>query len=100
VLLLAAEVTERRVWLLSSAGWCIVQVAVLAVRARGLRDQTARTQDRSLMISAFVGGISALGVQLANVIWLGVAWPHLAAVAWYLALSFLVFVRLLRPTPG
>jgi hypothetical protein len=100
LLLLAADLSERRVWLLSSGSWCINQGAVLVVRARGLaRDREAQTQERSLVIFAFLGAIIALAMQLANVIWLGVAWPHLAAVAWQLALSFLVFVRLLRPPP-
>jgi hypothetical protein len=100
LLLLAAQLSERRVWLISSGSWSIVQGAVLAVRARGIaRDREAQTQERSLVIFALLGGITALILQLTNLVWLGVAWPHLAAVAWQLALSFLVFVRLLRPSP-
>jgi hypothetical protein len=53
-----------------------------------------------LVIVAFLGSIGALAIQLANVIWLGVAWPHLVAIVWQPALSFLVFVRLLRLTPS
>jgi hypothetical protein len=101
LLLLAAELSERKVWLISSGSWCLAQGAVLVVRARGLaRDRDAQTQERGLVTFAFLGGISALAIQLANLIWLAVAWPHLAAVAWQLALSFLVFVRLLRHPPA
>jgi hypothetical protein len=100
LLLLAAELPERRVWLVSSGIWCINQAAVLVVRVRGLaQDPDARTQERSWVIFAFLGSITALAIQLANLIWLGVAWPHLTAVVWQLVLSFLVFVRLLKPPP-
>lgn len=96
LLLLAAEVSERRVWLLSSGGWCLPQMAVLVVRGRTV-DRDAWAQERGLLMLAFSGGICAVALQLANLIWLGVAWPHLAAVAWHVELSFAVFVRLVRP---
>src|SRR5262245_39180355 len=72
LLLLAAEVAERRLWLISSAGWCIVHTAVLMVRARAAtRDRESAAQERGLMIFAFSGGIAALSLQLANLISLG-----------------------------
>jgi hypothetical protein len=96
LLLLASELPERRVWLISSGTWAMGQVVVLALRSRQVvRDRGARGQDRILLVSAFLGGVAALGVQLVN-LRLTVAWPHLTGVAWHLALSFLVFVRLLQ----
>ena len=38
-----------------------------------------------------------VAAQLVNSVWLGVAWPHLATITWYLAVSFIVFVRLVQP---
>jgi hypothetical protein len=99
LLLLVAELPDRTVWLLSSGSWSIGQFVVLAIRARQFsREPETRIQERGFAMLAFSGGITALAVQLVN-LWLGVAWPHLAAVVWHLALSFLVFVRLLRPPP-
>jgi hypothetical protein len=98
LLLSASQLTDRRVWLLSSGSWAIGQVGILVFRARQLaRDPSAFAQDRGLAITAFCGGVAALGVQLVNSFSWGIAWPHLAAVTWHLALSFLVFVRLLQP---
>jgi hypothetical protein len=97
LLLLASGLAEGRVWRLSSASWVVAQVAVLSHRVRQVvRDRDTRTQGGVLVIAAFLGGVSALVVQAVNV-WLAVAWPHLAAVTWYLLLSFLVFVLLLQP---
>jgi hypothetical protein len=101
LLLLASQLPERRVWLFSSAGWVIQQVAILALRARQVaRDPAVRAQERGFLVFAWLGGVAALAVQLVNLAWLGVAWPHLAAVMWHLALSFLVFVRLLQLGAG
>jgi hypothetical protein len=101
LLLLASQLPERRVWLLSSGSWIITQVPVLAVRTRQVaQDRDARSQERGFVIFVFLSGVTALAVQLVNLLWLGLAWPHLAAVTWHLALSFLVFVRLLQPPPS
>jgi hypothetical protein len=101
LLLLASDLDERNVWLLSSGSWVVGQVLVLGIRIRQVaRDQNALAQERTFVIPAFLGGVAALAVQLANLFWLGVAWPHLAAVTWHVALSFLVFVRLLQPPPS
>jgi hypothetical protein len=99
LLLLASELSDHRVWLVSSGSWVVGQVAVLALRSRqAVRDREARAEDRVLVVSLFLGGVTALAVQVAN-LRLAVAWPHLAGVSWHLAVSFLVFVRLLQPSP-
>ena len=99
LLLLASQLPERSVWLLSSGSWVIGQLAILALRARQVaQDRDVRRQERTFLLAAFLGGVTALSLQLVNLVWLGVAWPHLAAVTWHLSLSFLVFVRLLQPT--
>jgi hypothetical protein len=98
LLLFVSQLPDRRVWLLSSGSWVIGQVGVLTLRVRQVaQDRSALSQERGFVTFGFFGGVTALAVQLVNLLWLGVAWPHLAAVTWHLALSFLVFVRLLQP---
>jgi hypothetical protein len=41
--------------------------------------------------------VVSVAAQLVNCVWLGVAWPHLATITFYLAVSFIVFVRLVQP---
>ncbi|MET0500556.1 MAG: hypothetical protein ABW172_03425, partial [Candidatus Binatia bacterium] len=53
--------------------------------------------ERWLLAGGFGGGVVCVALQLVNCVWLGVAWPHLATITWYLALSFIVFVRLVQP---
>ena len=50
-----------------------------------------------MIAGAYTGSVVCMAAQLANCVWLGVAWPHLATLTWHLALSFLVFVRLVQP---
>jgi hypothetical protein len=100
LLLLTAEVPGRSVWLFSSGSWFVGDIATTVVRIRQFaRQPEAMAQGWGFNILSLLGETAALAVQLAN-LWLGVAWPHLAAVSWHLALSFLVFVRLLRTPPS
>jgi hypothetical protein len=99
LLLLAAALSDPRVWLLSSGSWFIAQLAILVIRGRQFaRDPADEGWERRFLIFAFVGGSTILVVQLAN-LWLRLPWPHLTAVTWHLMLSFLVFVRLLLAPP-
>lgn len=96
-ILLAAAQPARAVWLLSSGGWLVTQLIVLFVRSWQIaRNPEARERERRFLWLGYAGGLAALALQSANLLWLATAWPHLTAVSWHLALSFLVFVRLLR----
>lgn len=96
LVLLTAEVGRPQVWLLSSASWVITHAAILALAVREVRHNTGRLQNRGLIIYSFVAAVAALAVQVANVAWLRVAWPHVVAISFNLTVSFLVFVELLR----
>ena len=50
-----------------------------------------------MLAAGFGGGVVCVALQLVNCVWLGVAWPHLATITWHLAMSFIVFVRLVQP---
>jgi hypothetical protein len=99
LLLLASDLPESWVWLLSSAGWLIHAIAALAVRTRQLttsRRSDAAAPDRGFLAFAMAGVGAAIVAQSANVLSLHASWPHLAAVMWWLILSFAAFVRLLQ----
>ena len=96
LLLLAAELTERRVWFLSSTSWVIVQGAYLVRGVRLVVKNPSIRRERTFLIPSFVGTVAVLAMQITNLFWLRVAWPHLAAIMWHLALSFVVFVQLLQ----
>jgi hypothetical protein len=96
LVLLIAGVGEPTVWLLSSASWALTHSAIFLLGVRAVRQATGSLQNPGLIIYAFVAAFAAIAAQIANVAWLRVAWPHVAAVSFNLTLSFLVFVQLLR----
>src|SRR4030095_7834119 len=95
LLFLAAELAEPMVWFLSSTSWVIVQGAYL-VRGVGLFAKNPSVRRERILSILFVGTVAALAVQITNLVWLRVAWPHLAAITWHLAVSFVVFGQLLQ----
>jgi len=98
LLMLSAQIQDHVVWVVASAGWSAQQVLVLVMRAyqaRRMSSQVARP-DTAFFVLALVGGIGMLVLQIANIVWLSSAWPHLAGLAWWLMLSFVVFLRLMR----
>jgi hypothetical protein len=97
LLLITAEVASRTVWVISSAGWTIQQVGTLSFRVYEFRRYPAgmRAANSAFTISMFVGGFGALALQIANVVWLATAWPHLAALVWWLVFTFMTFLGLM-----
>ena len=81
-----------------SACSVILQLVLMVVRARQVvRDADTLARERWILAAAYAGGVVCVAAQLVNCVWLGVAWPHLATITWYLAVSFIVFVRLVQP---
>jgi hypothetical protein len=96
MLLLAAELPAPRVWLLSSASWALGYIAILARDARKIAQNPRRDADRGLILLVYVTVGGALVLQAVNLLWMRVAWPHLAALTLLLALSFVAFLQLLQ----
>ena len=89
---------EPTVWSASSACSVILQLVLMVVRARQVgRDADTLARERWVLAGGYAGGVVCVAAQLMNSVWLGVAWPHLATITWYLAVSFIVFVRLVQP---
>jgi hypothetical protein len=100
LLLLSAQLSERTTWVVSSAGWSVQQSLVLALRAYQIRRAPDVRPELTFVVPVSLGGVSALGLQLASVAWLASAWPHLVALVWWLVLSFVIFLRLMRAGDG
>jgi hypothetical protein len=98
LVLASTGLAEPTVWSVSSGCSVVLQLGLMVVRARSvLRDADTLAQERWVVGVGFVGGAACVVAQLVNCVWLGIAWPHLAAITWHLALSFIVFVRLVQP---
>ena len=90
----------RRATVRSASSGCsvILQLVLMVVRARQVvRDADTLARERWVLAGAYAGGVMCVAAQLVNCVWLGVAWPHLATITFYLAVSFIVFVRLVQP---
>jgi len=102
LLMLSAQLPERTVWIVASAGWSAQQVLVLMMRAfqaRRILLQATRP-DSVFFALALIAGVGTLALQIGNVFWLSSAWPHLTGLAWWLMFSFVVFLRLMRINRG
>ena len=98
LVLATTGLAEPTVWSASSACSVILQLVLMVVRARQVvRDADTLARERWVLGGAYAGGVVCVAAQLMNSVWLGVAWPHLATITWYLAVSFIVFVRLVQP---
>ena len=98
LVLATTGLAERTVWSASSACSVILQLVLMVVRARQVvRDADTLARERWVLAGGYAGGVMCVAAQLANCVWLGVAWPHLATITFYLAVSFIVFVRLVQP---
>ena len=85
-------------WSASSGCSVVLQIVLMVVRARQVgRDADRLARERWVVAGAYAGGVMCVAAQLVNCVWLGVAWPHLATITFYLAVSFIVFVRLVQP---
>ena len=94
----SAEIAEPTIWMISSASAVVLQAGLLAVRARRIsRDADTRIRERVVLIASYGGGSAFMILELVNCFWLRTSWPHLGTIAWHLAISFTVFVRLVLP---
>ena len=98
LILASTGLAEPTVWSASSGCSVVLQLGLMVARARQvIRDADMLAQERWMLAAGFGGGVVCLVLQLVNCVWLGVAWPHLATITWHLAVSFIVFVRLVQP---
>ena len=98
LVLASTGLAEPTVWSASSGCSVILQLVLMVVRARQVgRDADTLARERWVLAGAYAGGVVCVAAQLVNCVWLGVAWPHLATITFYLAVSFIVFVRLVHP---
>jgi VIT1/CCC1 family predicted Fe2+/Mn2+ transporter len=99
LMLASAPLAEPTIWVVSSASAVVLQVGLLAVRARKIsREADTRIRERFVLVASYGGGAAFMILQLVNCFWLRTSWPHLATIAWHLAISFTVFVRLVLPS--
>jgi hypothetical protein len=98
LVLASTGLAETTVWAASSGCSVVLQLGLMVARARSVaRDAGTLARERWVLAAAFGGGVACVAVQLVNCVWWGAAWPHLATLTWHLALSFVVFVRLVLP---
>ena len=98
LILASTGLAEPTVWSASSGCSVVLQLGLMVARARQVvRDADMLARERWILAGGFGGGVVCLALQLVNCVWLGVAWPHLATITWHLAVSFMVFVRLVQP---
>jgi hypothetical protein len=98
LLLASAQLPERTIWVVSSGCAVVLQGGLMAIRAGEVaKDRDTRAREPYLLVVVFSAAVAFAVLQLANVFWLGVAWPHLSTIAWHLVVAFVVFVRLVLP---
>ena len=98
LVLASTGLAEPTVWSASSGCSMVLQLGLMVARARQVfHDADTRTREWWVLAGAYAGGAVCVAVQLVNCVWLGVAWPYLATITWYLVLSFIVFMRLVQP---
>ena len=98
LILASTGLAEPTVWSASSGCSVVLQLGLMVARARSVvRDVDTLARERWLLAGAYAGRVVCVAAQLVNCVWLGVAWPHLATITWHLAVSFIVFVRLVQP---
>jgi hypothetical protein len=94
--------SEPFVWRWSSGLWLVYIACVAAYRVPQLRRVSAPGSDTSNAALGFLIIVICTSVllQVANVVWLRVSWPHVVTVMLSLLLAFVLFVRLLRAFIG
>ena len=100
LILASTGLAEPTVWSASSGCSVVLQLGLMVDRVRRVvRDADTLARERWVLAGTLPGTVVCVAAQLVNCIWLGVAWPHLATITWHLAVSFIVFVRLVQPEP-
>ena len=98
LILASTGLAEPTVWSASSGCSVVLQLGLMVARVRSVvRDTDTLAREQRLLPGVVAGTVVCVAAQLANCVWLGVAWPHLATITWHLAVSFIVFVRLVQP---
>jgi hypothetical protein len=94
--------SEPFVWRWSSGLWLVYIACVVAYRVPRLPLVSAPGSDTSkaavgFLISSFCTSVL---LQVANVVWLRVSWPHVLTIILGMILAFVFFMRLLRAVIG
>ncbi len=94
--------SEPFVWRWSSGLWLVYIACIVAYRVPQVLRVSAPGSDTSKVAVGFVfsGLCTSVLLQVANVVWLRVSWPHVVTVIWGMLLAFVLFVRLLRAVIG
>jgi hypothetical protein len=94
--------SEPFVWRWSSALWLVYIACTVVYRVPQLPRVSAPGSDTSKAALGFLFIIFCTSVllQVANVVWLRVSWPHVVTVILGMFLAFVFFVRLLRAVIG
>ena len=93
---------EPFVWRCSSGLWLVYIVCSIGYRVSQFPRVSAPGYDTSKGALAFLLSTLCTSVllQVANVVWLRVSWPHIVTVIVGMLLAFVLFVRLLRTVIG
>ena len=97
LILLSAGVSNSTSWLVASLTWLGyigVAIALQVPRVRALLPE-AHAETPWMIYVLFTILIATVSLQLFNVVFLHVAWPHLVTMLGSLIVGFVMFVRLL-----
>jgi hypothetical protein len=97
LILLSAGVSNSTSWLVASLTWLGyigVAIALQVPRYRAIWPEAHAETPRTVYI-LFTILIATVSLQLFNVVFLRVAWPHLVAILGSLIVGFVMFVRFL-----
>ena len=93
------DASEPFVWSWSSGIWLVAIICLVSYRIRQLRripDQEADQAYRAARVFIFSLLSIAVLLQIANVGWLRVPWPHIVTIMLGLLITAFLFIRLLR----
>ena len=97
LILLSAGVSNSTSWLVASLAWLGyvgVATALQVPRIRAIWPEAYAESPRTIL-ALFTIYIATVCLQLFNVVFLCVAWPHLVAILGGLTVGFIMFIRLL-----
>jgi hypothetical protein len=94
--------SEPFVWRWSSGLWLVYFACTAAYRVPQFPRVSDPGSDTSKAAAGFLLSVSFTSVvlQVANVVWLRLSWPHVVTVILGILLAFVLFVRLLRAVIG
>jgi hypothetical protein len=92
--------SEPFVWRWSSGLWLVYIACTTAYRVPQSRIVVSAPGSNAAVRFMFIVFCTSALLQVANVVWLRVSWPHVVTVMLSLLLAFVLFVRLLRAFIG